>query len=160
MKKNPYVNCFVVLKVNNSIKRIFFDEVKNYKNYSNVDFNNHIDDVISSAFTNDVAAKARLMLACESYLNSKHAINAFKADAENTCFLKSNMCVSLVIDIEVDEARSDESSVSGEFEINVYAYDENRSAFNDIAILVSDKTMKNFVESLSVKQQDLLFEFV
>jgi hypothetical protein len=155
MKKLPYKTCFVVVKFNGSVNKLFFSAVENNGNYSDFSFDNHLLFIAKNALDDDADADADnlFMLCCESYLNTKEAISNFKKDAKNKCFLKSEMCALLTFDINVDD--------SGLIiDISVNAYDENRGAFNDVASLVSYETMKCFIEGLSVEEQDSLFEFV
>ena len=153
MKKLPYKTCFVVVKFNGSVNKLFFGEVENQDGYSEFSFDNHLKFIAKNALDDDDDSDNLFILCCELYLNSKEAINYFKKDAKKKCFLKSEMCAFLVFDIVVDD-----SGLT--IEISVNAYDENRGAFNDIAELVSHETMKDFVDGLSVEQQDLLFEIV
>ncbi len=153
MKKLPYKTCFVVMKLNGSVRKIFFSGVENFDNYSNFNFDDHLQFIAKNTVDDDSNADNLFMLCCESYLNTKEAIKMFKADAKNKCFLKSQMCVILIFDVNADENNLN-------IQISLSAHDENSGAFNDIAALVSDKTMTCFVEGLSVEQQDLLFEFV
>lgn len=153
MKKLPYKTCFVVMKLNGSIRKIFFSEVENYENYSNFKFDDHLQFIAKNTVDDDRNADNLFVLGCESYLNTKEAIKLFKADAKNKCFLKSQMCVVLVFDVNAGE---DELNIH----ISVGAYDGKSDAFNDIAALVSNETMKCFVDGLSLEQSDLLFAFV
>lgn len=155
MKKNPYKTCFVVLKINDSISKFFFGEVDNFEDYSDLNFDNHIDLIVDASFSEDDNDIDSLMMSrCVSYLNTKEAIKIFKANAKKSCFLKSEMCASLEFNIKKYE--DDSFDVS----IEVNAYDENRGAFDDIAAQVDHETMQCFVEGLSVEQQNSLFEFV
>ena len=154
MKKLPYKNLFVVLQINNSIKKIFFDEVVDYKNYSDVNFDEHKTCMAQVAVVDDKSAEELFVLLCQTYVNTKSVIKEFKAIAKSKCFLSSEMTVTLIFDLHIN------ADDSGTVEIHTWAHDENRDAFNEIAKFASNETMKNFVESLSIKQQDLLFEFV
>ena len=153
MQKLPYKNMFVVVILNGLIRKIFFDEVRNFDNYSNLDFDDHHKFIAKLAENNDSHAENLFIHCCESYLNNKEAIRLFKIDAKKNCRLKSQMCVVLIFDIS-----SDENELNIQLLVN--AYDENRGAFNYIAKQVSHEFMKSFVDGLSREQQDLLFEYV
>ena len=154
MKNLPYKNMFVVLQINNSIKKIFFDEVINYKDYSNLDFNEQKKHMYEMALMDDKSAYELFMLLCQSYLNSKVVIKEFKSISKDRCFLKSDLCVSLIFHLNVNADKS------GTILIDTWAHDENSGAFNEIAKYASDAAMTKFVHGLSAEKQDLMFECV
>jgi hypothetical protein len=154
MKNLPYKNLFVVLQINNSIKKIFFDEVVDYKNYSDVDFDEHKTCMAQVAVVDDKSAEELFVLLCQTYVNTKAVVKEFKSIAKKNCFLSSEMTVTLIFDLHIN------ADDSGTVQIDTWAHDENRDAFNEISKYASDATMAKFVQNLSVEKQDLLFEFV
>ena len=141
------------MKLNGSVEKIFFSEVENHDCYSDFSFDNHLQLIAMNTLYDDDKVSNYLMYCCESYLNTKEAIKQFKNDAKNKCFLKSEMCAYLVFDTNL---KDDELMI----EVSLSAYDEKRGAFDEIAACVSYETMQDFVDGLSVVQQDLLFEIV
>jgi len=152
MKKLPYKNVFVVVQINNNIKKIYFDEVINYKKYSDPDFYEHKKCMLEIAIVEDKSAEKLFMLLAQAYLNSMKVIQEFKSISNSSCFSSSDLCVTLIVDMHVKADRS------GTIQIDTWAHDENSDAFNLIGKYASNATMRKFIESLSVEQQDLLFD--
>lgn len=153
MKKLPYTSCFVIVQVDSFIRKMFFDKVIDYKDYSNPDFNEHKKVMAQMAVVDNKYADELFMQLVQAYLNSTKVIKEFKLIANETCESTSELCVTLIVDVHVNE------DDSGTIEICTLANDEKRDGFNYIAQYVSDEGMGVFVRSLTVMQQDLLFDF-
>ena len=48
MKKLPYASCFIVVQINKQIKKFYFNEVIDYKDYSNPDFEEHVRETLTT----------------------------------------------------------------------------------------------------------------
>lgn len=152
MKKLPYKHCFVILQINNNIKKIFFDNVVNYEKFSNPNYNEHKSMTASVALVEGESAEKLFMLLNQSYLNSKKVINEFKDISKRKCVKDKNACVLLIVDIHEFE------DGSGTIQICTNAFDDKKDGFNHIAEHLSHSTMENFVDSLSNEMQDELFD--
>lgn len=153
MKNLPYTSCFVVVQINNSIRKMFFDEVVDYENYSDPDFTDHQACMAQMAFAHGQCADELFMLLCQAYLNANSVIKEFNSISVESCSKSTDMCVSLIVDI--NETYDGGATI----EIVTLANDEKSDAFNYIAEHLSEKTVDKFVDSLTVEQQDLLFDF-
>lgn len=153
MKKLPYSSCFIVVQINNKIKKFYFDEVINYKNYSNPNFEEHKQFMCQLAFVNDKSADELFVLMCQAYLNSKSVLKEFKSIAKKSCDQSSDLCVTLIVDIHT------KNDGGATIQIFTLANNEKREAFNHLAQFISDNNMRFFLDKLTIKQQDLLFDF-
>jgi len=154
MKNLPYSSCFVVVQINNKIKKMYFDEVINYKDYSNPDFFEHKKTMLEIALVDDDSAEKLFMLMCQAYLNAKLVIKEFKSISKMKCNNSSDLCVTLIVDMHTNE------DGGGSIQIVTLANDEKRDAFNYIAQFISDSKMQKHLDALTIEQQDLLFDFV
>jgi len=152
MKKLPYKNMFVVLQINDSIRNIFFDELIDYENYSDVDFDEHLTFMAQVAVVNDDSARELFLLLCQSYLNTKTVIKEFKSMMKDDCLSSSEMCVTLIFDLQIND------DDTGTVQIDTWAHEDKRDTFNDIANYASDVAMSKLIEGLSIEHQNLLFE--
>jgi hypothetical protein len=153
MKKLPYASCFIVVQINKQIKKFYFNEVIDYKDYSNPDFDDHKQYMCQLAFVDDKSADELFVLMCQAYLNSKAVLKEFKAIAKKSCNQSFDLCVTLVVDIH--------TKIDGGATIQIctLANDEKRDAFNHLSQFISENNMKFFMQSLTNEQQDLLFDF-
>ena len=152
MKKLPYTSCFIVVQINNHIKKFYFDEVIDYKDYSNPNFEEHKKHMCQLAFVNDKSADELFVLMCQAYLNSKAVLKEFKSIAKKSCGQSSDLCVTLIVDIHT------KNNGGATIQICTLADDEKRDAFNHLAQFISDDNMKIFMQRLTNEQQDLLFD--
>jgi hypothetical protein len=152
MKKLPYISCFIVVQINNQIKKFYFDEVIDYKDYSNPDFEEHKQYMCRLALVDDKSANDLFVLMCQAYLNSKAVLKEFKSIAKESCNQSSDLCVTLVVDIHTKK------DGGATIQICTLANDEKRDAFNYLAQFISDNNMKFFMSNLTTEQQDLLFD--
>ena len=152
MKKLPYSSCFILVLINNQIKKFYFDEVIDYKDYSNPDFEEHKQYMCQLAFVDDKSANELFALMFQAYLNSEAVIKEFKSIARESCNQSSDLCVTLVFDIHT------KTDGGATIQIFTLANDEKRDAFNYLAQFISDNNMKFFMQELSFEQQDLLFD--
>ena len=152
MKKLPYTSCFIVVQINNQIKKFYFDEVINYNNYSNPNFEEQKKYMCQLALVDDKSADKLFVLMCQAYLNAKDVIKEFKYIAKESCNQSSDICVSLVVYINTKK------DCGASIQICTLANDEKRDAFNHHAQFISDNNMKFFMQELSFEQQDLLFD--
>ena len=152
MKILPYTSCFIVVQINNHIKKFYFDEVINYSNYSNPNFEEHKKYMCQIALVDDKSADKLFILMCQAYLNAKDVIKEFKSIAKESCNQSSDLCVSLVVDIHTKK------NGGASIQICTLANDEKRDAFNHHAQFISHNNMKFFMQSLTTEQQDLLFD--
>jgi hypothetical protein len=153
MKNLPYKSCFIVVQINNQIKKFYFDEVINYRDYSNPVFEHLKQYIGQMALTDDKTAEELLISLCQEYLNSKDVIKEFKSIAKETCAQSSDLCVTLIVDMHM----KDDGGAT--LQICALANDEKRDAFNYLAQFISDNNMKFFMRNLTTEQQDLLFDF-
>ena len=152
MKKLPYTSCFIVVQINNHIKKFYFDEVIDCKDYSNPNFEELKKHMCQLAFVNDKSADELFVLMCKAYLNSKAVLKEFKSIAKKSCDQSSDLCVSLIVDIHT------KNNGGATIQICTLADDEKRDAFNHLAQFISDDNMKIFMQRLTDEQQDLLFD--
>ena len=134
------------------IKKFYFDEVINYKEYSNPNFSEHKKTMLEIALVDDDSAEKLFMLLCQAYLNAKLVIKEFKSISNINCKNSSDLCVTLIVDMHTNE------DGGGSIQIVTLANDEKRDAFNYLAQFISDNNMKFFMQELSFEQQDLLFD--
>lgn len=152
MKELPYKHCFVILQINNKIEKIFFENVIDYKDYSNPNFDDHKSMMASIALIKDKSAEELFMLMNQSYLNSKKVIDEFKKISRREKLINNNACVLLIVDIHEFE------DGSGTIQICTKAFNDKSDGFNYMANNLSESTMHNFVFSLSTEMQDELFD--
>ena len=153
MKKLPYTSCFIIVQIDKYIKKFHFDEVIDYRDYSNPDFEELKKYIGQMVLIDDKSAEELLISLCQSYLNSKDVIKEFKSIAKETCTQSSDLCVTLVVDMYMKE------DGGATLQIFTLANDDKRDAFNYLAQFISDNNMKFFMKSLNTEQQDLLFDF-
>ena len=139
MKKLPYTSCFIIVQIDKYIKKFHFDEVIDYRDYSNPDFEELKQYIGQMVLIDDKSAK--------------DVIKEFKSIAKETCTQSSDLCVTLVVDMYMKE------DGGATLQIFTLANDDKRDAFNYLAQFISDNNMKFFMKSLNTEQQDLLFDF-
>jgi len=152
MKKNPYKHYYVTIKINDEIEKILFTNILNYNDLTNLNPVESVKFIGQFALANNKCFDETLMLLSQSILHSKIVVNDFIKTTKAACFTNKKACVHLIVDIH-EQVKSGFTT-----KLCIEAFNDKRDCFEHIANDVSDKTMKNFVDSLSNEMQDELFD--